>query len=85
MTTAKSQALSTERNVFDGIYYPDEDGIPLPDGPEQEIHFDRVTPVLRAYLEQYYDVIVTGDTFLYYEQGNRKPIRRLHGVDTWWE
>ncbi|MDE2788495.1 MAG: Uma2 family endonuclease [Chloroflexota bacterium] len=74
MTTAKPQALSTERNVFDGIYYPDEDGIPLPDGPEQEIHYDRVTPVLRAYLEQYYDVIVTGDTFLYYERGNRRAV-----------
>ena len=60
--------------MFDGIYYPDEDGIPLPDGPEQEIHFYRVTPVLRAYLEQYYDVIVTGDTFLYYERGNPRAV-----------
>ena len=74
MTTAKPQALSTERNVFDGIYYPEEDGIPLPDGPEQEIHFARITPVLRAYLEQYYDVIVTGDTFLYYERGNPRAV-----------
>ena len=74
MTTAKSPALGTERNVFDGIYYPEEDGIPLPDGPEQETHFYRITPVLRAYLEQYYDVIVTGDTFLYYERGNRRAV-----------
>ena len=74
MTTAKPQALSTERNVFDGIYYPEEDGVPLPDGPEQEIHFYRITPVLRAYLEQYYDVIVTGDTFLYYERGNPRAV-----------
>ena len=57
-------------NVFDGIYYPEGDGLPLPDGPEQETAFlTRITPVLRAYLEQYYDVIVTGDTFLYYERG----------------
>ncbi len=74
MTTAKSPALGTERNVFDGIYYPEEDGIPLPDGPEQETHFYRITPVLRAYLEQYYDVIVTGDTFLYYERGNPRAV-----------
>lgn len=74
MTTAKSQALSTERNVFNGIYYPDEDGLPLPDGMQQEPHFSRVTPVLRAYLEQYYDVIVTGNTFLYYEEGNRRAV-----------
>ena len=74
MTTAKSPALGTERNVFDGIYYPEEDGLPLPDGPEQETHFYRITPVLRAYLEQYYDVIVTGDTFLYYERGNPRAV-----------
>ena len=74
MTTAKTPTLGTERNVFDGIYYPEEDGIPLPDGPEQETHFYRITPVLRAYLEQYYDVIVTGDTFMYYERGNPRAV-----------
>ena len=74
MTTAKSRALSTEPNVFNGIYYPDEDDLPLPDGMQQEPHFSRVTPALRAYLEQYYDVIVTGNTFLYYEEGNRRAV-----------
>ena len=74
MTTAKSQALSTERNVFNGIYYPDEDGLPMPDGFVQEPYFWRVTPVLRDYLEQHYDVIVTGNTFLYYEEGNRRAV-----------
>lgn len=74
MTTAKSQALDTKRNVFDGIYYPEADGIPLPDGFEQEPIFEQVTPVLRAYLTQYYDVIVSGDTFLYYEEGNPRAV-----------
>ena len=63
-----------ERNVFNGIYYPDEDGLPLPDGMQQEPHFARVTPVLRAYLEQYYDVIVSGNTFLHYEERNRRAV-----------
>ena len=74
MATAKPHPLSTGPNVFDGIYYPDSDGIPLPDGFEQEPVFEQVTPVLRAYLEQYYDVIVSGDTFLYYEQGNPRAV-----------
>lgn len=74
MATAKPHPLSTGPNVFDGIYYPDSDGIPLPDGFEQEPIFEQVTPVLRAYLEQYYDVIVSGDTFLYYEQGNPRAV-----------
>lgn len=60
--------------MFDGIYYPDSDGVPLPDGFEQEPVFQQVTPVLRAYLEQYYEVIVSGDTFLYYEQGNPRAV-----------
>jgi hypothetical protein len=60
MTTSKPLPLSTERNVFNGIYYPDEDGLPLPDGMEQEPHFLRVMTMMRGYLEQYYDVIVSG-------------------------
>ena len=61
---------ATAPNYHNGIYYPDTDGEPLPDGFEQEPLFYQVTPVLRAYLEQFYDVIVSGDTFLYYEEGN---------------
>ena len=74
MTTAKPHPLSMGPNVFDGVYYPDSDGIPLPDGFEQEPVFEQVTPVLRAYLTQYHDVIVSGDTFLYYEQGNPRAV-----------
>jgi Uma2 family endonuclease len=74
MTTSKPLPLSTERNVFNGIYYPDEDGLPLPDGMEQEPHFLRVMTMMRGYLEQYYDVIVSGNTFLYYEEGNRRAV-----------
>ena len=57
-------------NYHNGIYYPDSDGEPLPDGFYQEPLFYQVAPVLRAYLEQFYDVLVSGDTFLYYEEGN---------------
>ena len=74
MATAKSRPLTTKTNVFNGIYYPESDGQPLPDGFFQGPLFEQVTPVLRAYLEQYYDVIVSGDTFLYYEEGNRRAV-----------
>ena len=57
-------------NYHQGLYYPDSDGEPLPDGFYQEPLFYQVAPVLRAYLEQFYDVLVSGDTFLYYEEGN---------------
>lgn len=74
MATAKPRPLSAKTNVFGGIYYPESDGQPLPDGFYQGPLFEQVTPVLRAYLEQYYDVIVSGDTFLYYEEGNRRAV-----------
>jgi hypothetical protein len=63
---------STEITLYDddGVFYPETDGMPLPDGFEQEPLFAQVVPVLRAYLKQRYDVIISGDTFLYYEQGN---------------
>ena len=53
-----------------GVFYPETDGEPLPDGFDQEYLFQQVMPVLRQYLKSRYDVIVSGDTFIYYEQGN---------------
>ena len=82
MTTAAATATTTAvavrtdadvdliPNYHQGLYYPDSDGEPLPDGFYQEPLFYQVAPVLRAYLEQFYDVLVSGDTFLYYEEGN---------------
>ena len=72
MTTAKSPALSAERNVFNGIRHPEEDGLPLPDGAEHEAYSRGVAPVLPAWLEQRYDAIVSGNVSLYYEEGNRR-------------
>ena len=75
-TTTAAVAVRTDADVdlipnyHHGLYYPDSDGEPLPDGFYQEPLFYQVAPVLRAYLEQFYDVLVSGDTFLYYEEGN---------------
>ena len=70
MTTAQADPQVNAGNWHNGVYYPETDGLPLPDGFEQEPLFQQVTPILRAYLQQHYDVIVSGDTFLYYEEGN---------------
>ncbi len=59
-----------------GVCYPETDGEPLPDGFYQAPLFEQVTPVLRRYLERReVEVIVSGDTFIYYEQGN--PTARI--------
>ncbi len=53
-----------------GVFYPETDGEPLPDGFEQESVFLQVMPVLRTYFKSRREAIVSGDTFMYYEQGN---------------
>lgn len=72
MTTKFSAVHSSEREYTDenGVFYPETDGEPLPDGFDQEYLFQQVMPVLRQYLKSRYDVIVSGDTFIYYEKGN---------------
>ena len=74
MTTAQADPRVNADNWYNGVYYPETDDLPLPDGFEQEPLFEQVTPILRAYLQQHYDVIVSGDTFLYYEEGNPRRV-----------
>ena len=74
MTTIQAAPPVNAGNWYNGVYYPETDGLPLPDGFEQEPLFEQVTPILRAYLQQHYDVIVSGDTFLYYEEGNPRRV-----------
>ena len=74
MTTAQVDPQVNAGNWYNGVYYPETDDLPLPDGFEQEPLFEQVTPILRAYLQQHYDVIVSGDTFLYYEEGNPRRV-----------
>ena len=75
MTTKSAAAVHPPVAVGDytdenGVFYPETDGEPLPDGFDQEYLFLQVMPVLRQYLKSRYDVIVSGDTFMYYEKGN---------------
>ena len=53
-----------------GVFYPDEDGVPLPDGFYQEPLFVRAVSTVRGHFRDRPDVAVSGNTFVYYEQGN---------------
>ena len=75
---ATKSAVHPTVSVFideNGVFYPETDGEPLPDGFDQEHLFQQVTPVLRTYLTSHCDAIVSGDTFIYYEKGN--PTARI--------
>ena len=53
----------------DEIFYPETDGLPLPDGLEQEPYFVDVLATLKAFLESL-DVLVSGNTIIYCVEGN---------------
>ncbi len=58
----------------DEVFYPETDGMPLPDGLKQEPHFTEIVSTLRHHLGGP-TTLVSGDTFVYYVEGD--PGRRL--------
>ena len=51
------------------VFYPETDGMPLPDGLEQEPHFTDAVSTLRFHLGGP-RTAVSGDTFVYYVEGD---------------
>ena len=54
----------------DGVFYPETDGMPLPDGESQGPVFQALVPTLRAHFADRPGTRVNGNTFIYYERGN---------------
>ena len=54
--------------------YPETDGEPLPDGFEQEPEFTEIVGTVRGFFRGRPDVIVSGDTFVYYEEGTQRRV-----------
>ncbi len=52
------------------IFYPETDGMPLPDGEYQLSHFMEIISILRHFFRKLSDAAVSGNTFIYYEEGN---------------
>ena len=52
------------------IHYPDSDDEPLPDGRYQEPYFTEIVGTVREHFRDRPDVEVSGNTFIYYEEGN---------------
>ena len=65
MTTKLSIAVQSKEEIF----YPEEDGLPLPDSLEQEPYFIEILATLKAFLESM-DVLVSGNTIIYYVEGD---------------
>ena len=52
------------------IFYPETDGMPLPDGEYQAPLYREVVSTLEKYLKQWPHIAVNGNTFIYYEMNN---------------
>ena len=59
----------------DGIFYPATDGAPLPDGAGQYHEFLHVNTLLQIHYADQPRIIVSGNTFVYYDQG--RPGRNI--------
>jgi Uma2 family endonuclease len=68
MTTRSADAASTS-NLTD-VFYPESDGMPLPDGEFQSPLFREIVGTLETYFNDRPNAHVNGNTFIYYEQGN---------------
>ena len=69
------------------IFYPESDGMPLPDGEYQLRHFMELIAALKHFFRNRPDVWASGNTFLYYVEGNPRlslspDCYVVFGVDT---
>ncbi|WP_231866940.1 hypothetical protein [Anabaena sp. 4-3] len=56
------------------IEYPDEDGKPVAEGDLQRKYLLYATDVLQIYFQNRSDVYVSGNLFIYYEQGRPESV-----------
>ena len=68
MTTKAATTISD-------IFYPETDGMPLPDGLFQSPLYARIMEMLRTFFKDLADCEVNGDIFIYYIEGdNRRTV-----------
>ena len=68
--TAVAPAQPTPLAVVDRVHYPDSDGHFLPENPLQARAVVNVRSALQQHFDQAENVVLEGDMFLYYEEGN---------------
>ncbi len=66
----KNTALVSDTSANTEIFYPETDGMPLPDGEYQLNHFTDIISILKRFFGNSLDVLVSGNTFIYYQEGN---------------
>ena len=67
---AKNATLAADTSIQTEIFYPETDGMPLPDGRYQSEHLHDLLTMLRVFFRLRDDVEVGGDIFIYYVEGS---------------
>lgn len=67
---AKSGTLAAGTSTQTEVFYPETDDMPLPDGFYQHSHFWEIISVLNYFFRLRDDVVVAGDIFIYYVEGD---------------
>ena len=62
--------MTTKASTVAEIIYPETDGMPLPDGVFQDPLFREVVSTLETFFKPQPNTVVSGNTFIYYEEGN---------------
>ena len=68
MTTRPVDTAST--GDLSEVFYPESDGMPLPDGHFQLPLFQEILSIFQMYYVDNPGIVVSGNTFIYYEEGN---------------
>ena len=68
--TSKRAVLTAGKPTDTEIVYPEMDGMPLPDGFYQYEHILDILPTLKLFFESDPRVAVSGNTFIYYLEGD---------------
>ena len=61
---------TSNQTAIADIIYPETDGMPLPDGHFQDPLFREIVTTLETRYQNRPDVLVSGNTFIYYQEGN---------------
>ena len=66
----KNAAVAADASTRTEVFYPETDGMPLPDGLYQSQHLYDPLTMLRVFFALHDDVVIGGDVFIYYVEGN---------------
>ncbi len=67
---AKSGTLTADTSTKTEVFYPETDGMPLPDGYYQADHLYDLIAMLKMFFRLREDIVISGDIFIYYVEGN---------------